>query len=147
MLPIANAVLALRPPLHQVAARVQACERFATLPEAESLAAANKRVSNLLKKADDTQPGFDPALLAEPAERQLADTIARLEPQATAQLQAGDFTASLATLAQARAAVDAFFTDVMVMADDPRVRANRLALLRSLHGLMNQVADLSRLAR
>src|SRR5690606_34980692 len=83
-----DAVLALRPPLHQVAARVQACERFATLPEAESLAAANKRVSNLLKKADDTQPGFDPALLTEPAERQLADTIARLEPQATAQLKA-----------------------------------------------------------
>ncbi|MFC4297379.1 MAG: glycine--tRNA ligase subunit beta [Castellaniella sp.] len=142
-----DAVLALRPPLHQVAARVQACERFAALPEAESLAAANKRVSNLLKKADDAQPDFDPALLAEPAERQLAETIARLEPQATAQLQAGDFTASLATLAQARAAVDAFFTDVMVMAEDPRVRANRLALLRSLHGLMNQVADLSRLAR
>lgn len=142
-----DAVLALRPPLHQVAARVQACERFATLPEAESLAAANKRVSNLLKKADDTQPGFDPALLTEPAERQLADTIARLEPQATAQLKAGDFTASLATLAQARTAVDAFFTDVMVMAEDARVRANRLALLRSLHGLMNQVADLSRLAR
>lgn len=142
-----DAVLSLRPPLHQVAARVRACEQFAALPEAESLAAANKRVSNLLKKADDTQPGFDPALLVEPAERQLADTIGRLEPQATAQLQAGDFTASLATLAQARAAVDAFFTDVMVMAEDPRVRANRLALLRSLHGLMNQVADLSRLAR
>ena len=142
-----DAVLALRPPLHQVAARVQACEQFAQLPEAESLAAANKRVSNLLKKADGTQPAFDPALLAEPAERQLADTIARLEPQAAVQLQAGDFTASLATLAQARTAVDAFFTDVMVMAEDPRVRANRLALLQSLHGLMNQVADLSRLAR
>ncbi|GAA0777749.1 glycine--tRNA ligase subunit beta [Castellaniella ginsengisoli] len=142
-----DAVLALRPPLHQVAARVQACERFATLPEAESLAAANKRVSNLLKKAGDVQPAFDPALLAEPAERQLADVIARLEPQATAQLQAGDFTASLATLAQARGAVDAFFTDVMVMAEDPGVRSNRLALLRSLHALMNQVADLSRLAR
>ena len=140
-------MLALRPPLHQVAARVQACERFAQLPEAESLAAANKRVSNLLKKADDTQPDFDPALLAEPAERQLADTIAQLAPQATAQLQAGDFTASLATLAQARTAVDAFFTDVMVMAEDPAVRANRLALLKSLHELMNQVADLSRLAR
>lgn len=142
-----DAVLALRPPLHQVAARVQACEQFSRLPEAESLAAANKRVSNLLKKADDTQPDFDPALLAEPAERQLADTIARLAPEATAQLHRGDFTTSMATLAQARVAVDAFFTDVMVMAEDARVRANRLALLRSLHGLMNQVADLSRLAR
>lgn len=142
-----DAVLALRPPLHQVVARVQACERFASLPEAESLAAANKRVSNLLKKTDGSQPGFDPALLTEPAECQLADTIARLEPQATALLQTGDFAASLAILAQARTAVDAFFTDVMVMADDPRVRANRLALLRSLHGLMNQVADLSRLTQ
>ena len=86
-------------------------------------------------------------MLAEPAERQLADALTRLAPQAAAQLQAGDFAASLATLAQARTAVDAFFTDVMVMADDPRIRANRLALLRSLHELMNQVADLSRLAR
>ncbi|MBV2182483.1 MAG: glycine--tRNA ligase subunit beta [Castellaniella sp.] len=142
-----DAVLALRPPLHQVAARVAACMEFAALPEAESLAAANKRVSNLLKKADDTLPAFDASLLAEAAERQLADTIARLEPQATAELQAGNFTASLAVLAQARAAVDQFFTDVMVMADDAKVRANRLALLQSLHRLMNQVADLSRLAQ
>jgi len=142
-----DAVLALRPPLHQVAARVQACMEFARLPEAEALAAANKRVSNLLKKADDTLPGFDAGLLSEPAERQLADTIGTLEPRAQAELQAGNFTASLAILAQARAAVDGFFTDVMVMAEDPRIRANRLALLRSLHQLMNQVADLSRLAQ
>ncbi len=142
-----DAVLALQPPLHQVAARVRACMEFAALPEAEALAAANKRVSNLLKKADADLPDFDPALLAEPAERQLADTVARLEPLARAELQAGNFTASLATLAQARGAVDQFFTDVMVMADDARIRANRLALLRALHGLMNQVADISRLAQ
>jgi glycyl-tRNA synthetase beta chain len=142
-----DAVLALRPPLHQVAARVQACMEFARLPQAEALAAANKRVSNLLKKADDTLPDFDAGLLSEPAEQRLADTIRELEPRARAELQAGNFTASLAILAQARDAVDGFFTDVMVMAEDPRIRANRLALLRSLHQLMNQVADLSRLAQ
>ncbi|WP_322999425.1 glycine--tRNA ligase subunit beta [Castellaniella sp.] len=141
-----DAVLALRPPLHQVSARVQACMEFTTLPEAESLAAANKRVNNLLKKAEGDLPAFDPALLAEPAERRLADVIGQLAPQAQAALEAGNFTASLAILAQARAAVDGFFTDVMVMADDPGIRNNRLALLQSLHGLMNQVADLSRLA-
>jgi glycyl-tRNA synthetase beta chain len=142
-----DAVLALHPPLHQVSARVQACIEFSALPEAEALAAANKRVGNLLKKADDTLPPFDPALLSEPAERALADAIARLAPRSEAALAAGDFTGSLAILAQARQAVDQFFTDVMVMADDPRVRANRLSLLQSLHALMNQVADLSRLAR
>ncbi|MGB6007974.1 glycine--tRNA ligase subunit beta [Castellaniella sp.] len=141
-----DAVLALRPPLHQVAARVQACMEFTVLPEAESLAAANKRVSNLLKKAEGDLPAFDAGLLTEPAERQLSDTIGQLAPQAQAALQAGDFTASLAILARARTAVDGFFTDVMVMADDPRIRDNRLALLQSLHRLMNQVADLSRLA-
>ncbi|WP_323016933.1 glycine--tRNA ligase subunit beta [Castellaniella sp.] len=142
-----DAVLALRPPVHQVAARVRACMEFAALPEAESLAAANKRVSNLLKKADGALPDFDRSLLSEPAEQQLADAITQLTPQAQAALQAGDFTASLAILAQARTAVDRFFTDVMVMAEDPRIRGNRLALLKSLHDLMNQVADLSRLAQ
>ena len=142
-----DAVLALHPPLHQVGARVQACMEFSALPEAEALAAANKRVSNLLKKADEQLPPFDATLLAEPAERTLADTLARLAPSADAAFQQGDFTGSLAILAQARTAVDQFFTDVMVMADDPRIRANRLALLKSLHTLMNQVADLSRLAR
>lgn len=142
-----DAVLALRPPLHQVAARVQACEEFARLPEAEALAAANKRVSNLLKKTEQTLPDFDLTLLTEPAERQLAQTIAQLIPQAEAALQDGNFTNNLAILAQARTAVDGFFTDVMVMAEDPTIRTNRLALLQSLHQLMNQVADLSRLAR
>ncbi|CAM5179637.1 Glycine--tRNA ligase beta subunit OS=Castellaniella defragrans OX=75697 GN=glyS PE=3 SV=1 [Castellaniella defragrans] len=142
-----DAVLALHPPLHQVSARVQACAEFSALPEAEALAAANKRVSNLLKKADDHLPPFDATHLTEPAERALADTLARLAPPADAAFEKGDFTGSLAILAQARTAVDQFFTDVMVMAEDPGVRTNRLALLKSLHGLMNQVADLSRLAR
>jgi glycyl-tRNA synthetase beta chain len=142
-----DAVLALHPPIHQVGARVRACMEFSTLPEAEALAAAHKRVSNLLKKADDTLPAFDADLMAEPAERDLAAMITRLAPQAAAALAQGDFTGNLTTLAQARAAVDRFFADVMVMADDLRIRANRLALLQSLDALMNQVADLSRLAR
>ena len=142
-----DAVLALQPPLHQVLARVQACTAFALRPEAADLAAANKRITNLLKKAEGNLPDFDPGLLAEPAEHRLADTIARLAPEAGAHIRAGDFTAGLAVLAGARDAVDGFFNDVMVMADDARVRTNRLALLLSLHGLMNQVADISRLAR
>ena len=89
----------------------------------------------------------DATRLAEPAEQALAQTIARLEPEAQAQFVRGDFAASLATLAQARDAVDAFFADIMVMAEDPAVRANRLALLAGLHGIMNQVADISRLAQ
>ena len=142
-----EAVIALTPPLHQVAARVRAVTAFSALPEAASLAAANKRVGNLLKKAEGGIGNVDAARLAEPAERALADAIATLTPRAAAQLEAGDFAGNLTTLAQARGAVDAFFNDVMVMADDPAVRANRLALLARLHGLMNQVADISRLAQ
>ncbi|MYN13213.1 glycine--tRNA ligase subunit beta [Pusillimonas sp. TS35] len=144
---VVDAVLALSPPLHQVHARIEACAQFAGRPEAESLAAANKRIANLLKKAD-TEPGaVDTVRLLEPAEQALGAVIDKLAPQARAQFEHGEFAASLATMAQARDAVDDFFTSVMVMADDPAVRANRLALLANLHGLMNQVADISRLAR
>jgi len=142
-----DAVIALAPPLHQAGARVRAVTAFGQLPEAASLAAANKRIGNLLKKAEGEIGAVDPARLAEPAEQALAAAVAALRPQAQAQLQAGDFAGSLSTLAQAREPVDAFFADVMVMADDPAVRANRLALLAQLHGLMNQVADISRLAQ
>jgi len=142
-----DAVIALAPPLHQVSARVRAVTDFSALPEAASLAAANKRVGNLLKKAEDGIATLDAARLSEPAEQALAQAIADLSPRAQAQFDAGDFAASLSTLAQARAPVDAFFADVMVMADDPAVRANRLALLGQLHGLMNKVADISRLAQ
>lgn len=144
---LVDAVLAVRPPLHQVQQRVLACAAFAQLPQAASLAAANKRIGNLLKKADDASQPLNAALLAEPAEQALAATIARLAPQAQDQFQKGDFAGNLATLAQAGADVDAFFNDVMVMADDPAVRANRLALLGELHRLMNQVADIARLAQ
>lgn len=142
-----DAVIALAPPLHQVAARVRAVTAFGALPEAASLAAANKRVGNLLKKAEGDIGAVDAARLQEPAELALAQAIERLSPRAQSQFDAGDFAGSLSTLAQAREPVDAFFADVMVMADDPAVRANRLALLGELHGLMNKVADISRLAQ
>lgn len=142
-----EAVIALTPPLHQVAERVRAAAAFAQLPEAASLAAANKRIGNLLKKAEGEIGAVNEAALVEPAEKALAATVAKLRPQAEAQLAVGDFAGSLSTLAQAREPVDAFFADVMVMAEDPAVRANRLALLSQLHGLMNQVADISRLAQ
>jgi len=142
-----EAVIALTPPLHQAAERVRAAAAFAQLPEAASLAAANKRIGNLLKKAEGEIGAVDAAALAEPAEKALAAAMSALRPQAEAQLAAGDFAGSLSTLAQVREPVDAFFADVMVMAEDPAVRANRLALLAQLHGLMNQVADISRLAQ
>lgn len=142
-----EAVIALTPPLHQVAERVRAAAAFAQLPEAASLAAANKRIGNLLKKAEGEIGAVNDAALVEPAEKALAAAVAALRPKAEAQLAAGDFAGSLSTLAQAREPVDAFFADVMVMAEDPAVRANRLALLGQLHGLMNQVADISRLAQ
>ncbi|MFU1913933.1 glycine--tRNA ligase subunit beta [Bordetella avium] len=142
-----DAVIALDPPLHQVAERVRAVTAFGQMPEAASLAAANKRIGNLLKKAEGEIGEVDPARLTDAAEIKLASAIEQLGPQAEAQLAAGDFAANLRTLAQAREPVDAFFADVMVMAEDPALRANRLALLKQLHGLMNQVADISRLAQ
>jgi len=142
-----DAVVALRPPLHQAAARVRAVTAFQQLPEAESLAAANKRIGNLLRKAEGEIAQLDESRLSEAAERELAQAVRRLAPLAENQLATGDFAGALTTLAQVRTAVDAFFADVMVMAEDPAVRANRLALLARLHGLMNQVADISRLAK
>jgi len=141
-----EAVLAIAPPLHQIPARVAAAEAFAQSPDAASLAAANKRMGNLLKKTEEALPEVNPALLTEPAEQTLARSIAAVEPVAQQQFDAGDYKAALATLAQTRAAVDAFFNDIMVMAEDQAVRLNRLALLAQLHRLMNQVADISRLA-
>lgn len=141
-----DAVLALNPPLHQVRARIDACTQFASKPEAASLAAANKRVTNILRRADSPTADIDAQLLAHPAEQALAEQIRLLEPQAGQRLAAGDFSGNMAILAQSRDAVDAFFDDVMIMAEDPALRANRLALLGKLHALMNQVADISRLA-
>jgi glycyl-tRNA synthetase beta chain len=141
-----EAVLALAPPLHQIPARVLAAETFAQSPDAASLAAANKRIGNLLKKVEGALPAVNPSLLSEPAEQALAKSIASVQPVAQKQFDSGDYKAALATLAQTRAAVDTFFNDIMVMAEDHAVRLNRLALLAQLHRLMNQVADISRLA-
>src|SRR5690606_14615331 len=117
------------------------CIAFAQRPEAESLAAANKRVSNLLQRHTEAIPPLNPQLLHEPAEQVLAQQLNQLAPVAQQQFNDGDFTASLATLAAAKDPVDQFFNDVMVMAEDPAVRDNRLALLKQLHQAMNQVAD------
>jgi glycyl-tRNA synthetase beta chain len=141
-----DAVVALQPPLHEVEARVRAVVEFGTLPEAAALAAANKRIGNILKKSEDAPVALDAALLAEPAEKALAAIVDKVRPDVAARFAAGDYAGSLKLLAQARDSVDAFFNDVMVMADDPKIRGNRIALLRELHRLMNQVADISRLA-
>jgi glycyl-tRNA synthetase beta chain len=143
-----DAVLALRPArVSEVALRLAAVRAFAALPEAPALAAANKRVGNILKKADGAvQPAVDPTLLREPAEAELAAALERVEPMAQAALARGDHTGHLQALAALKAPVDTFFEHVMVNADDPALKANRLGLLASLHRAMNRVADLSRLA-
>ncbi|MCK9506973.1 MAG: glycine--tRNA ligase subunit beta [Pigmentiphaga sp.] len=141
-----DAVLAIQPPLAQVSARVEAVLRFYALPEAASLAAANKRIGNLLKKVENPQARVQQDRLVEPAEKTLYQAIATLAPQVDARVEAGDFTGALTLLSQVHATVDAFFADVMVMAEDPAIRTNRLALLAELHQMMNRVADLSRLA-
>jgi glycyl-tRNA synthetase beta chain len=141
-----EAVLALTPPLHQVVARVVAAEKFALSSSAASLAAANKRIGNLLKKSEGQLPAVEATLLTEPAEQALAKAVAQAQPIAQQQFEAGDYVAAMDTLAQTREAVDLFFNDIMVMTDDIAVRNNRLALLDQLHRLMNQVADISRLA-
>lgn len=142
-----DAVIALTPPLHQIDARVRAVVSFEDMPAAASLAAANKRIGNLLKKNEGEIGTIDAARLSEPAEQALAGIIETLRPHVQHQRAQGDFTGCLTTLSAARGAVDAFFADVMVMADDPAIRANRLALLAQLHVMMNQVADISRLAK
>ncbi|PPE69075.1 glycine--tRNA ligase subunit beta [Caldimonas thermodepolymerans] len=127
--------------------RLQAVRAFASLPEAESLAAANKRVGNILKKAEGAvEPRIDAALLREPAEQALAQALQEVKPQADAAFERGDYAVSLQALAALKAPVDAFFDTVMVNAEDPALRANRLGLLATLHAAMNRVADLSRLA-
>ena len=143
-----EAVVALAPErMDEVPNRLKAVRAFAALPEAAALAAANKRVGNILKKSGAAaQPGVNPKLLVEPAEVALHTALAEIAPRADAAFEAGDHTASLQALASLRAPVDAFFEAVMVNADDPALRANRLALLASLHAAMNRVADLARLA-
>lgn len=143
-----DSVLALRPQrLSDVQKRLEAVRAFGELPEAPALAAANKRVGNILKKADQAvQAQVDAAVLAEVAEKDLYAALQSVAPKAQQQFAAGDYTASLQTLAALRAPVDAFFEHVMVNAEDRALKANRLGLLATLHEAMNRVADLSRLA-
>jgi len=143
-----DAVLALRPQrLADVTPRLQAVREFAALPEAASLAAANKRIGNILKKSETTVLArIDPALLQLPAEQHLATALKSAQILADALFHNGEYAASLRELAALREPVDAFFDHVMVNAEDPLLRANRLGLLKSLHEAMNRVADLARLA-
>lgn len=142
-----EAVLALRPQrLSDVQKRLEAVRAFAALPEAQALAAANKRVSNILKKAEgDIQAQVNEALLVEPAEKDLYAALQTVAPKAQQQFESGDYTASLQTLAALRTPVDAFFEHVMVNAEDAALKVNRLGLLATLHGAMNRVADLAKL--
>ena len=145
-----EAVLAQNPDrVDDVVQRLEAVQAFAALPESASLAAANKRISNILKKNEEAlaQAGnVDAALLQDAAEKALYASVQRVQPEVDAAFERGDFTGTLKTLAQLRDDVDAFFNDVMVMADDVALRNNRLALLSILHRMMNRVADISKLA-
>ncbi len=143
-----DAVVSQRPQrLGDIPKRLAAVRAFSTLPEAAALAAANKRVGNILKKVEDSVDAWvDTALLREPAEVALHAALVDVVPQADAAFVTGDYSESLQALAALRAPVDTFFDDVMVNADDPALRANRLGLLATLHAAMNQVADLSKLS-
>ena len=142
-----DAVMALKPQrLGAVPKRLAAVRGFAALPEAAALAAANKRIGNILKKAGTVDPHVSEVLLREPAEIALYSAMKKVVPQANEQFLAGDFTASLQTLAALRLPVDAFFDGVMVNADEMDLRLNRQGLLQTLHQAMNRVADLSKLA-
>ena len=143
-----DAVMSLRPQLLAgVSQRLAAVRAFAALPESASLAAANKRVGNILKKVDGkVEAKVDSTLLQEPAEKSLSAALASVKPVADAAFERGDYSASLKALAALKGPVDEFFEKVMVNADDPALRANRLGLLATLHAAMNRVADLSKLA-
>jgi len=144
-----EAVVCLRPQLiYQVPKRLDAVRAFAALPEAAALAAANKRVGNILKKVEDVGIGAkaDVKLLKEDAEQALNRVLGEIAPRADAAFAAGDYKASLQELAALRVPVDAFFDSVMVNVEDEKLRANRLSLLSQLHQAMNRVADISKLA-
>jgi glycyl-tRNA synthetase beta chain len=127
--------------------RLAAVQAFESLPEAATLAAANKRIVNILKKSGgEASAAVDRALLADGAERDLWLAFGRLAPEVDRHIGGGDYAAALQALATAKPAVDRFFDDVLVMADDPAIRANRLALLFGVATTMNRVADISRLA-
>lgn len=144
-----DAVISMRPPLDEVTARVAAVEKFSSLPESASLAAANKRVLNIIKKNESIGYKFvspKRELMTEPAEIDLMDAVSRIRPIASTKFDAGDYSGNLMLMATIKSNVDRFFEEVMVMVDDEAVRINRAALLQELGILMNQVADISKLA-
>jgi glycyl-tRNA synthetase beta chain len=143
-----DAVLSLDPALlSEIPQRLTAVRTFAALAEAPALAAANKRVSNILKKVEgEVQAQVNASLLQEPAEIALNTALSKVKPEADTLFENGDYTASLKALAALKAPVDDFFDNVMVNAENPALKANRLGLLATLHQTMNRVADLSKLA-
>ena len=146
-----EAVLAKNPDdLSELMVQLQAVQAFAVLPEAQDLAAANKRCVNILRKAAEKNEAIalslNDSLLQEAAEQQLAKAMSSIRPAVEQAISQHDYAAALSALAALREPVDAFFADVMVMADDAAVRANRLKLLQDLASLMNGVADISQLA-
>ncbi len=143
-----DAVVSLRPQrLGDIPKRLAAVRAFAALPEAASLAAANKRVGNILKKAEGSvEAKVDASLLKEAAEVALHQALDQVKVRADAAFAAGDYAGSLQSLAALRTPVDAFFDNVMVNAEDAALRNNRLGLLAILHQAMNQVADISKLS-
>ena len=143
-----DAVLATHPTtVLDVPARLEAVRAFGELPEAEALAAANKRIGNIIKKSAPETDAVDEALFDSDAEKALYSALCEAEPRAKADYEAGRYTELLKSLAPMKAPVDRFFEDVMVNVEDAKVRANRLALLWRLHRTMNMVAELSRLAK
>jgi glycyl-tRNA synthetase beta chain len=143
---VVAAVFSVHPPLDEVIKRIRAVEQFVTLEESGSLAAANKRIGNILKKSDAVTSSAQEAMLAEPAERSLFSAMKTTAPEFDKHFAAQDYTAALQSLAPLKTPVDTFFENVMVNAEDLNLRNNRLALLNDLHLMMNKVADLSKLA-
>jgi len=143
-----DAVLSLNPQhLSDIPKRLAAVQAFTALPEAVSLAAANKRVGNILKKTESAIANtVDPDWLPEADEQALYQALQDIQPRTKKAFATGDYTASLQLLATLKAPVDTFFDHVMVNVDDEKLRNNRLALLKQLHQTMNQIADLSKLA-
>ncbi len=143
-----DSVLSLTPELlSDIPKRLEAVRTFTSLAEAPALAAANKRVGNILKKIDgEVKAQIDDVLLQEPQEKALASALAKTKPEADKHFENGDYTASLQALAALKGPVDEFFDNVMVNADDSALKANRQGMLATLHQAMNRVADLSKLA-
>lgn len=126
--------------------RLEAVRSFSSLPEAQALAAANKRINNILKKANTQSTTLDTSLLQEHAEKELSNKMQSIESAAQDAYEAGDFQKALALMAPLKTEVDAFFEGVMVMTENEALRSNRIALLNRLHQMMNRVADISQLA-